>query len=101
MAHSVTLTWTASTDLVVPPAAGTGYNVYRSTTVGGEKAPALNGATLIAAEGFVDSTVAAGQVYDYVVTAVGAGGVESVHSNEASNVQVPILPPTGLVAVAA
>jgi fibronectin type 3 domain-containing protein len=100
MAHSVTLTWTASTDLTTPPAAGTGYNVYRSTTVGGEKAPALNGA-LVAANTYVDTTVAAGQVYDYVVTAVGAGGVESIHSNEASNVQVPILPPTGLLAVAA
>jgi fibronectin type 3 domain-containing protein len=100
MAHSVTLTWTASTDLATPPAAGTGYNVYRSTTVGGEKSPALNPA-LIVANTFVDSSVAAGQIYDYVVTAVGAGGIESVHSNEASNVQVPILPPTGLSAVAA
>jgi fibronectin type 3 domain-containing protein len=97
--HTVTLTWVASVDLTTPPVAGTGYNVYRSTSVGGEKAPALN-SSLITALTYDDTTVAAGQVYDYVVTAVGAGGVESVHSNEASNVQVPILPPTGLSAVA-
>ncbi len=100
MAHSITLTWMASTDLAVPPVAGTGYNVYRSTTVGGEAAPALN-STLIQDEKYVDTTVVAGQKYDYVVTAVGAGGVESVHSTEATNVQVPILPPTNLVAAVA
>ena len=99
MAHSVTLSWSSSPDLTTPPAAGTGYNVYRSTTVGGEAKPALN-AALITVDTYVDNTVAAGQVYDYVVTAVGAGGVESIHSNEASNVQVPILPPGGLSAVA-
>ena len=100
MAHSVTLGWSASPDLTNPPAAGSGYNVYRSTTVGGENAPALN-ASLITALTFVDTTVAAGQSYDYVVTAVGVGGLESVHSNEATNVRVPILPPTGLTAVPA
>jgi fibronectin type 3 domain-containing protein len=99
MPHSVTLNWVASTDLTNPPAAGTGYNVYRSTTVGGESAPALN-SSLITALTYTDSAVEAGQVYDYVVTAVGPGGVESIHSNEASNVRVPIAPPTGLTAVA-
>ena len=99
MAHNVTLSWIASPDLTTPPALGSGYNVYRSLTVGGETAPALN-ASLITALTYVDNAVVGGQTYDYVVTAVGLNGKESVHSNEASNVQVPILPPTGLLAVA-
>ncbi len=93
MAHQVVLNWTASTDPVV------GYNVYRSLTAGSEAGPALN-ATPIVGTTYTDIAVAAGTKYDYVVTAVSAAGVESVHSNEASNIAVPLFPPTNLVAVA-
>lgn len=99
MGHSVTLTWQASPDLTNPPAAGEGYNVYRSTTAGAEATPAIN-TSLITGLTYVDTTVTGGLVYNYVVTAVGLNGIESVHSNEASNVQVPILPPTNLLATA-
>ena len=86
--HSVTLSWTASSSSGV-----TGYNVYRSTTSG-------NGATtggpytLLAANvqgvQFIDSNVAQGTTYYYVVTALNPQG-ESIYSNEAS----AVIPATG------
>jgi hypothetical protein len=89
MAHTVTLTWTASLDTVQ------GYNVYMAVDAPGtEKAPALNGATLITGTTYV-ATVPAPGVYEFVVTSV-ENGAESVHSNEASATVLPF-PPTNLV----
>jgi len=65
--HYVTLNWTASTTPSVT------YNVYRTTT-SGVYAGAL--ASAGAATTYTDSTVAAGQTYYYVVTAV-SGSTES------------------------
>jgi len=71
----VDLAWTASTSVVV------GYNVYRSTTKGGPYI--IVNLTLIPGLVFTDNTVAGGQTYYYVATAVDANGLESVYSNEA------------------
>ena len=76
IAHSVALTWTASTSSVV------GYNVYRSTTSGGPYT--LITGSPVSGTTFTDTTVQAGVTYFYVVTAVDANGNESVNSNEAS-----------------
>jgi hypothetical protein len=81
VAHSVSLSWTASTSTVV------GYNVYRSTISGGPY-------TLITTSSptpgttYTDNGVQAGVTYFYVVTAVDSNGNESAFSNEAS-VTVP------------
>lgn len=94
MTHLVTLTWTPSTDTVA------GYNVYRGTNPpGNEGSVAINTTGLVTGSTFADSNVVAGQKYDYVVSAVSASGLESVHSNEVT-VSVPLQPPTNLVAVA-
>ena len=74
VAHSSTLSWTASTSTVV------GYNVYRSTTSGSYGAP-LNG-SLVTGLTYTDTTVANGTTYYYVTTAVDGNGNESVVSNE-------------------
>jgi fibronectin type 3 domain-containing protein len=76
VAHSVSLSWTASTSSVI------GYNVYRSTISGGPY-------TLITGSPnggitYTDTAVQAGVTYFYVVTAVDANGNESAFSNEAS-----------------
>jgi PKD repeat protein len=70
-------------DLVWSPVAGAeGYNVYRSTTQGGPY-------TLIAADvqtdycAYADFGLTNDVTYHYVVTSV-TGGVESLHSNQAS-----------------
>ncbi|HTC64554.1 MAG TPA: immunoglobulin domain-containing protein [Candidatus Saccharimonadales bacterium] len=78
VAHSVTLTWTASTSTV------TGYNVYRSSVSGGPYTK-MN-STIIAATSYVDSTVISGQTYFYVVTSVNSSNVESANSAEVSAV---------------
>jgi len=77
-AHTVGLSWTASTSVVV------GYNVYRGSQTGGPY-QRLN-ASLQSASGFTDSGVNSGQTYFYVVTAVDGSGNESAFSNEASAV---------------
>jgi len=89
--HRVTLTWTASTDSV------SGYNVYRGTVSGGPYTK--QNSSVVTTTTFADTAVAAGTRYFYVATAVGAGGVESAYSNEASAV-VPVNPPAGLGATA-
>lgn len=76
VAHSVTLTWVASTSTVV------GYNVYRSTVSGGPYTK-LN-SSVVAATTYADSAVQAGTTYFYVVTSVDSGGVESADSTEVS-----------------
>jgi hypothetical protein len=76
VAHSVTLTWNASTSTV------SGYNVYRGT-VSGSGYVKLN-SSLVAVLTYTDSTVQSGTTYFYVTTAVDSSGNESVHSNEVS-----------------
>jgi len=76
--HSVDLSWTASTSVVV------GYNVYRGGTSGGpynKINSALDGSTA-----YTDSGVLAGQTYYYVTTAVDSTGAESVYSNQVTAV---------------
>jgi fibronectin type 3 domain-containing protein len=77
-AHSVALTWTASTSTV------SGYNIYRSTVSGSGYAK-LN-SSLLASLSYSDSTVQSGTTYFYVATAVDSGGDESPDSNQASAV---------------
>ena len=81
-AHSVALTWNASTSTV------TGYNVYRSTVSGAQYAK-LN-SVLVAGMAFTDTTVVSGSgiTYYYVTTAVDSTGGESIPSNEVP-AQVP------------
>ncbi len=74
IAHSVTLSWTASTSVVV------GYNVYRGTTSGGPYAK-LN-TSLVSILSYIDSAVLSGQTYFYVATAVDSDSLESTFSNE-------------------
>ena len=74
-AHTVDLTWTASTSVVV------GYNVYRGSQTGGPYQKV--NASLQSASGFTDSGVSSGLSYFYVVTAVDGSGNESAFSNEA------------------
>jgi hypothetical protein len=76
VAHSATLSWTASTSTVV------GYNVYRGTVSGGPYTR-VNG-SLVTVVTFTDTTVQAGQIFYYVTTAVDSSGTESVNSNEVS-----------------
>jgi hypothetical protein len=72
--HSVTLSWSASTSTV------TGYHVYRGTSSGGPYTVIDSNASDTS---FTDNSVAAGQTYFYVVTAVDSQGNESVYSNQA------------------
>ena len=75
-AHSVVLTWTASTLTV------SGYNVYRST-VSGSGYTKLN-SSLVASLSYSDTAVQSGTTYFYVATAVDSGGDESTNSNQVS-----------------
>jgi fibronectin type 3 domain-containing protein len=56
-----------------------GYEVYRSTQSGGPYSRITP--SLLVVPWFTDTSVAAGQTYYYVVTAV-AGSIESGYSNE-------------------
>jgi hypothetical protein len=76
-AHSVALSWTDNGSGVV------GYNVYRGGVSGGPYAK-INSA-LDATPAYSDTSVAAGQTYYYVTTAVDQGGGESGYSNEAQS----------------
>jgi Carboxypeptidase regulatory-like domain len=77
-AHSVALTWNASSSAV------SGYNIYRST-VSGSGYTKLN-SSLISGLGYADTNVVAGTTYFYVATAVDSGGDESADSNQATAV---------------
>jgi hypothetical protein len=79
--HSVLLTWDASITSGV-----SGYNVFRATSSGGYGTTPLNSAP-VSTMTFTDTTVASGQSYFYVVTAVDAGEASS-DSNEVS-VSIP------------
>jgi hypothetical protein len=75
VAHSVNLSWTAST------ASPAGYNIYRGTQPTGPFTrinPALEPATV-----YADNNVVSGQTYYYATTAVDSSGVESGYSNTA------------------
>jgi len=63
-----------------------GYNIYRATSSGGPYAK-LNG-SLVGATGYVNDSVASGQTYYYVATAVDSSNSESSYSTEAS-VRIP------------
>ena len=89
MAHSVVLSWTASTDTV------DGYNVYRGL-VSGQETLKLNSAVVVGTS-FTDTTANVGESFYVVRSSV--GGVESINSNEAS-VSVQPAAPTLLVATA-
>jgi fibronectin type 3 domain-containing protein len=75
-AHSVALTWNASTSTV------SGYNAYRSTASGGPYTK-IN-PSLVAVLNYTDSTVLSGTTYYYVTTAVDSSGSESIFSNQVS-----------------
>lgn len=73
-AHAANLSWTASTTPNVT------YNVYRAAVVTGPFTTKVN--TLpISGTTFKDTTVAAGQTYFYVATAVAVSGTESDFSS--------------------
>jgi hypothetical protein len=76
VAHTVALSWTASTSTV------SGYNVYR-TTISGTQYTLVN-SSLVSALAYTDTTVQSGTTYYYVTTAVDASGNESVYSNQVS-----------------
>ena len=73
-AHSVALSWNASTSTV------SGYNVYRST-VSGTGYTKVN-PSLVPALAYTDSTVQNATTYYYVTTAVDSSGNESLYSND-------------------
>lgn len=75
--HSVSLGWTASTSSDV-----VGYYLFRGPTSGGPYT--MLNSSLIAATAFTDNTVASGQTYYYVSTAVDNSNNQSTYSNEAS-----------------
>ena len=74
--HSVALTWNPSTSSVL------GYNVYRSTQASGPFS--IVNSSLVLATSFTDFSVASGNTYFYVTTAVDSSGVESTFSNSVS-----------------
>ena len=79
--YTVGLTWNASTSEVM------GYNVYRGPASAGPFTkinPSLNGPT-----GYTDSTVASGQTYYYVTTAVNSSNVESTPSTPPAQAMIP------------
>jgi fibronectin type 3 domain-containing protein len=77
--HEVDLSWNAPSGSTDPVA---GYNVYRSS-VGGNSYQEL-GSLTASQTSYVDSTVASGQAYDYVVKAFDSSRVESGPSNMTS-----------------
>jgi hypothetical protein len=75
--HTVTLNWKASTSSSV-----VAYNVYRGTVSGGPYSQIDSVSSTTA----MDSTVASGQTYFYVVTAVDSSSQESGYSNQTTAV---------------
>jgi fibronectin type 3 domain-containing protein len=73
--HSVMLKWTAS-----PSPGVAGYNVYRST-MSGSGYSKIN-PSLVGGLSYTDASVANGQTYYYVTTAVNAAGDESSYSTQ-------------------
>lgn len=85
--HTITLSWTASTDNV------NGYNVYQGTTPGSESATPDNGTTLVTGTTYVATVPSPGE-YSFYVTSV-ENGAESVHSGEITAKVLPF-PPSAL-----
>jgi hypothetical protein len=73
--HSVVLRWNPSASTV------TGYFVYRGDGLGG---PLSKLTSIIPSTSYTDSTVVAGQAYNYAITSVDSENVESTYSNQAS-----------------
>jgi hypothetical protein len=73
-AHSVDLSWAASTSVVV------GYNLYRGTQAGGPYSKLTSSPQ--PSTSYTDASVTAGTTYYYVATAVDGKSVESSYSNE-------------------
>jgi hypothetical protein len=71
-AHTVTLSWTASTTPNVS------YNVYRAATSGGTYTKI--GSVGVGVLSYIDSTALAGETYFYVATAVDSSHNESAYS---------------------
>ena len=76
VAHEVDLSWNAPASSTDPVA---GYNIYRSTGTGSF---VLINSSPDSAVVYVDSTVASGANYSYVVKSVDSSGVESAPSNQ-------------------
>ncbi len=76
VAHSVALSWAASTSAI------SGYNVYRSTTSGTGFVKLNSG--LVKGLTYTDTGVQSGWTYFYVTTAVDSSGDESIDSNQTS-----------------
>ena len=79
----ISLTWDANSELDLA-----GYNVYRSTTPGVSTGGSPINAALLTSPSFLDSQVAGGMTYYYVVTAVDTASQKSDASNEVSAVAV-------------
>jgi hypothetical protein len=79
-AGGVALNWEEAADS--NGGAVSGYNLYRSTTAGGEYTEVNT--SLITGTGYRDTSGESGTTYYYVVTSVDSGGDESVVSQEAS-----------------
>jgi Abnormal spindle-like microcephaly-assoc'd, ASPM-SPD-2-Hydin len=79
--YAVNLTWQASSSSELA-----GYDVYRSTSSSGSYS--LLNTSPITATAYSDSSVADGQTYYYVVTAVNTSNVQSADSNQIS-VSIP------------
>jgi len=75
--HTVSLSWQPSNSPI------TGYRVYRSSVSGTDFIPLT--ATVTSLQ-YTDNTVASGNTYYYVVTAVDSSGSESPYSNQATAV---------------
>jgi hypothetical protein len=76
LSYSVALTWTASVSANIA-----GYNVYRGTASAGPYIQLNSG--LVTGTSFIDNTVAAGQVYYYVTTAMDTNNNQSAYSTPA------------------
>jgi hypothetical protein len=78
-ATEVELSWDAPASSADPVA---GYNIYRAPS--GSSTFQLLNSTIDTATTYVDSTVQAGQTYDYMVESVDRSDVQSLPSNEAT-----------------
>lgn len=72
-AHSVDLSWTASTSPTV-----TGYNIYRSTSPDGPFTE-INSTPVFETK-YTDTTVVSGTTYYYAATSIDSDGRESAYS---------------------
>jgi hypothetical protein len=80
--HSVSLSWTASTSPDV-----IGYNIYRGTASAGPYSK-IN-SSLNAGTTYADNSVADGQTYYYVSTAVNSNNQESAYSSPPQTAMIP------------